>query len=227
MTTDVTLTQEVRDAVARGGLALGLPWGEAGGGGGCYAPSRPRREAHGAAPRRRCRAAGRDTYRRLRCGSHSAPGGGGSDGRLRETPGPRGVPPPLTRVVPLALRRKGMPRRVPRVRQGPQRDQCVASGAGLRLRSGQQPHATPCPPPIAAVDNWELRQVLEAMGQKPTEEELFQMISEVDDNMSGAIGSQLEPGGRARCSVTASLPWRRLQGVPEGDREAEGSGSAV
>jgi Ca2+-binding EF-hand superfamily protein len=25
------------------------------------------------------------------------------------------------------------------------------------------------------------------MGQKPTEEELFQMISEVDDNMSGAI----------------------------------------
>lgn len=29
--------------------------------------------------------------------------------------------------------------------------------------------------------------VLEAMGQKPTEEELFQMISEVDDNMSGSI----------------------------------------
>ena len=27
-----------------------------------------------------------------------------------------------------------------------------------------------------------------AMGQKPTEEELFQMISEVDDNMSGSIG---------------------------------------
>lgn len=25
------------------------------------------------------------------------------------------------------------------------------------------------------------------MGQKPTEEELFQMISEVDDNMSGSI----------------------------------------
>lgn len=25
------------------------------------------------------------------------------------------------------------------------------------------------------------------MGQKPTEEELFQMISEVDENMSGAI----------------------------------------
>ena len=29
--------------------------------------------------------------------------------------------------------------------------------------------------------------MLEAMGQKPTEEELFQMISEVDDNMSGSI----------------------------------------
>jgi calmodulin len=38
-----------------------------------------------------------------------------------------------------------------------------------------------------SIDVWELRQVLEAMGQKPTEEELFQMISEVDDNMSGAI----------------------------------------
>lgn len=37
------------------------------------------------------------------------------------------------------------------------------------------------------IDVWELRQVLEAMGQKPTEEELFQMISEVDENMSGAI----------------------------------------
>lgn len=26
------------------------------------------------------------------------------------------------------------------------------------------------------------------MGQQPTEEELFQMISEVDEDMSGAIG---------------------------------------
>lgn len=39
-----------------------------------------------------------------------------------------------------------------------------------------------------AIDVWELRQVLEAMGQKPTEEELFQMISEVDQSMSGTIG---------------------------------------
>lgn len=37
------------------------------------------------------------------------------------------------------------------------------------------------------IDVWELRQVLEAMGQAPTEDELFQMISEVDDNMSGSI----------------------------------------
>ena len=34
-----------------------------------------------------------------------------------------------------------------------------------------------------SIDVWELRQVLEAMGQRPTEEELFQMISEVDENM--------------------------------------------
>lgn len=44
-----------------------------------------------------------------------------------------------------------------------------------------------------SIDVWELRQVLEAMGQQPTEEELFQMISEVDDDMSGAIG-------RSQCS---------------------------
>ena len=38
-----------------------------------------------------------------------------------------------------------------------------------------------------SIDIWELRLVLKAMGQEPTEEELFQMISEVDDNMSGSI----------------------------------------
>eukprot|EP00979_Chaetoceros_neogracilis_P013992 scaffold4289_cov246-Chaetoceros_neogracile.AAC.4 len=37
------------------------------------------------------------------------------------------------------------------------------------------------------IDVWELRQVLEALGQAPTEDELFQMISEVDENMSGSI----------------------------------------
>ena len=31
-------------------------------------------------------------------------------------------------------------------------------------------------------------QVLESMGQHPTEEELFSMISEVDENASGSIG---------------------------------------
>jgi len=37
------------------------------------------------------------------------------------------------------------------------------------------------------IDVWELRQVLEAMGQKPTEEELFQMISEVCCSPRGMI----------------------------------------
>jgi hypothetical protein len=31
------------------------------------------------------------------------------------------------------------------------------------------------------------------MGQQPTEEELFQMISEVDEDMSGAIGTEASP----------------------------------
>ena len=39
------------------------------------------------------------------------------------------------------------------------------------------------------IDVWELKSVLEGMGQAPTEEELFQMISEVDNNMSGSIGA--------------------------------------
>ena len=41
------------------------------------------------------------------------------------------------------------------------------------------------------IDLWELRQVLEVaffLGQKPTEEELFQNISVMYDNMSGSIG---------------------------------------
>lgn len=45
--------------------------------------------------------------------------------------------------------------------------------------------------------------VLEAMGQKPTEEELFQMISEVDDNMSGSIDFpeflKVQPTNRFSC----------------------------
>lgn len=37
------------------------------------------------------------------------------------------------------------------------------------------------------IDQWELREVLKSMGQNPTEEELFTMISEVDDNGSNSI----------------------------------------
>mmetsp|Transcript_6423 Transcript_6423/g.17920 ORF Transcript_6423/g.17920 Transcript_6423/m.17920 type:complete len:157 (-) Transcript_6423:233-703(-) len=37
------------------------------------------------------------------------------------------------------------------------------------------------------IDQWELREVLRAMGQHPTDEEIFQMISEVDDNASNSI----------------------------------------
>eukprot|EP00744_Colponema_vietnamica_P001450 GILI01002402.1.p1 GENE.GILI01002402.1~~GILI01002402.1.p1 ORF type:complete len:149 (+),score=45.92 GILI01002402.1:143-589(+) len=37
------------------------------------------------------------------------------------------------------------------------------------------------------IDCFELRVVLEAMGQNPTDEEIFQMMSEVDDDMSGQI----------------------------------------
>merc|ERR1719498_2125789 len=37
------------------------------------------------------------------------------------------------------------------------------------------------------IDAWELRQVLESMGQKPTDEEIFNLIALVDDNMSNTI----------------------------------------
>eukprot|EP00939_MAST-03C_sp_MAST-3C-sp1_P000180 g180.t1 len=37
------------------------------------------------------------------------------------------------------------------------------------------------------IDQWELKEVLEAMGQNPTDEELFQMINDVDENASGSI----------------------------------------
>lgn len=38
------------------------------------------------------------------------------------------------------------------------------------------------------IDTWGLKQVLEAMGQKVTEAEVFQMVNEVDENMSGSVG---------------------------------------
>uniref|UniRef100_A0A7S2RWC7 Calmodulin n=1 Tax=Mucochytrium quahogii TaxID=96639 RepID=A0A7S2RWC7_9STRA len=37
------------------------------------------------------------------------------------------------------------------------------------------------------IDQWELKGVLQQMGQHPSDEELFQMISEVDDNSSNSI----------------------------------------
>eukprot|EP00357_Protocruzia_adherens_P000217 CAMPEP_0114998788 /NCGR_PEP_ID=MMETSP0216-20121206/15736_1 /TAXON_ID=223996 /ORGANISM="Protocruzia adherens, Strain Boccale" /LENGTH=149 /DNA_ID=CAMNT_0002363493 /DNA_START=286 /DNA_END=735 /DNA_ORIENTATION=+ len=37
------------------------------------------------------------------------------------------------------------------------------------------------------IDRFELRVVLEAMGQKPSEEDLFRMISEVDEHNTGQI----------------------------------------
>lgn len=37
------------------------------------------------------------------------------------------------------------------------------------------------------IDIYELRDVLEAMGQKPTEEELFNLLSEVDEDGTGEI----------------------------------------
>mmetsp|Transcript_18569 Transcript_18569/g.46793 ORF Transcript_18569/g.46793 Transcript_18569/m.46793 type:complete len:95 (-) Transcript_18569:209-493(-) len=37
------------------------------------------------------------------------------------------------------------------------------------------------------IDAWELKQTLQAMGQNPTEEEVFQMMAEVDDDGSGSI----------------------------------------
>ena len=38
-----------------------------------------------------------------------------------------------------------------------------------------------------SIDQWELKEVLEAMGQNPTDEEIFQMITDVDDDASGSI----------------------------------------
>ncbi len=57
-----------------------------------------------------------------------------------------------------------------------------------------------------AIDVWELRLVLETMGQKPTEDELFQMISEVDSDKSGAIGEKTgcTPGQPFRASPSSS-----------------------
>jgi len=38
-----------------------------------------------------------------------------------------------------------------------------------------------------AIEQWELQKILESLGQKPTDQEITTMISEVDDNDSGSI----------------------------------------
>lgn len=40
---------------------------------------------------------------------------------------------------------------------------------------------------VRRIDVWELTEVLEAMGQRPTEDELFSLVSEVDCDFSGSI----------------------------------------
>ena len=78
---------------------------------------------------------------------------------------------------------------------------------------------------------WDLRQVLEAMGQQPSDAELFQMVSEVDDRKSGTMG---EPRGQyaqmtnvldlevpSSDPLVATLltrwPWCRLWRLPARD----------
>ena len=39
-----------------------------------------------------------------------------------------------------------------------------------------------------SIDLWELKLVLVAMGQSPTEEEVFEIVASVDENHSGSIG---------------------------------------
>jgi Ca2+-binding EF-hand superfamily protein len=41
--------------------------------------------------------------------------------------------------------------------------------------------------PSGTIDAWELKETLKAMGQNPTDEEVFQMLSQVDDDGSGSI----------------------------------------
>ena len=49
------------------------------------------------------------------------------------------------------------------------------------------------------------------MGQKPTEEELFQMISEVDDNMSGSIDWRVSEG---KFFVIVIVSFARASSLP-------------
>lgn len=57
------------------------------------------------------------------------------------------------------------------------------------------------------IDSSELRATLQAMGQKPTEEELFDMIAELDLDRSGTIGARATPRAHARppCARTGPV----------------------
>lgn len=67
------------------------------------------------------------------------------------------------------------------------------------------------------IDAWELRQVLESMGQKPSDEEIFNLIATVDEDMSQTIDfpefltviqRQLAEAERAKVRVVVdSLEW--------------------
>ena len=65
------------------------------------------------------------------------------------------------------------------------------------------------------IEVWDLRQVLEAMGQVITDAELFQVVSEVDDRKAGSIGEALgERGGgcegaHAPCACVCCCAGRR------------------
>jgi hypothetical protein len=69
-------------------------------------------------------------------------------------------------------------------------------------------HTTPpLPPPhtntgSGTIDVAELRVALEAMGQHPTEEELFVLVNEADEDQSGEI--ELYAGGSIVCGAPAS-----------------------
>lgn len=89
------------------------------------------------------------------------------------SPLPRPVPLP---ALPMPCGNEG----TRAARGGPAGDAPPATPSALNDRG----FACGCPRPLLPPA---------AMGQKPTEEELFQMISEVDDNMSGTIGECKQP----------------------------------
>lgn len=62
------------------------------------------------------------------------------------------------------------------------------------------------------IDVWELKLVLESMGQRPSEEEVFNIIAEIDDNKSGAIGAS--PRGARKGGVRGAIRARHHHRAP-------------